>query len=165
VIRNHPGIKEPVQPRTYVGQWLLALILNRQAEQKRLSRVLNNGNKGWNSDESVVVGFAFQLAVRKIFSPSVDVREITKFVIDLRSRVRSAAPPDQLVAEALIRDALGDPDVDISDINSGEILMTHGAILLYAARKLELDEPDIKQLILDGERIAFEQGWNPPLAG
>lgn len=110
-----------MRPRTYVGQWLLAGMLDQRAERQRLSRMLNNGKSGWNADEPAVVGFAFELAVRQLFPESVDVREITAFVRDLRSRVYSTAPPDQLGAEALIRDALEEP-VDISDITAGKYL-------------------------------------------
>ncbi len=73
------------------------------------------------------------------------------------------APPDQLEAEALIRDALGEP-VDISGMTTEKIFTTQAAILGYAIQKLALGEPDVKELILESERIAFEQGWKPPLA-
>lgn len=119
-----------MQPRTYVGQWLLAGMLDHR---------------------------------RRLFTGSVDMREITEFVEELRSLVHSTTPPDQLEAEALIRDGLGE-DVDISGIGRMKIFTTHGAILGYAIRKLALSEPDIRKLILESERIAFEKGWNPPLA-
>lgn len=150
-------------PRTYVGQWLLAGMLDQRAERQRLSRMLNNGKSGWNADEPAVVGFAFELAVRRLFGKSVDMLEITEFVQDLRSRVHSTAPPDQREAEALIRDVLGEP-VDISGMTTAKIFTTHAAILGGVVLKLALREPDIRQLILESERIAFEQGWNPPLA-
>jgi hypothetical protein len=34
-----------------------------------------------------------------------------------------------------------------------------------ACLKLGLGEAAIDQMIVEGERIAFEQGWHPPLAG
>jgi hypothetical protein len=160
-------INSPAQagarPRTYVGQWLLAGMLDQRAERQRLGRMLNNGRSGWNPDEPAVVGFAFEMAVRRLFPESVDVPEITLFVEELRSRVQRTSPPDQLEAEVLIRDALGEP-VDIGGISAGKIFTTHAAILGFAIQKLALGESDIKQLILESERIAFKQGWNPPLA-
>ena len=82
-------INSPAQagarPRTYVGQWLLAGMLDQRTERQRLGRMLNNGRSGWNHDEPAVVGFAFEMAVRRLFPESVNVREITLFVEELRS--------------------------------------------------------------------------------
>ena len=139
-------------------------MLDQRAERQRLTPLLNNGKSGWNDDEPAVVEFAFKLAVRRLFPESVDVREITAFVRDLRSRVQRTAPPDQLEAEALIRDALGE-SVDISGMRPTKIFTTRSAILAYAVLKLALPESDVRQLILESEKIAFEQGWKPPLAG
>jgi hypothetical protein len=126
--------------------------------------MLNNGKStGWNDDEPAVVGLVFELTVRRLFPESVDVREITAFVRDLRSRVHTTAPPDQLESEALIRDALGE-SLDISGMRPLKIFTTRAAILAGAVLKIPLRESDVRQLILEGERIAFEQGWNPPLA-
>ncbi len=38
------------------------------------------------------------------------------------------------------------------------------AVAAAACRKLSLDEAAIDQMIVEGERIAFENGWHPPLA-
>jgi hypothetical protein len=37
-------------------------------------------------------------------------------------------------------------------------------ILGYASVKLALSDDDIRNLILESERLAFERGWKPPLA-
>lgn len=163
-MRIHSRAQVPVRPRTWAGQWLLAAILVQEAERQRLSRRLNKGKVGWNYDEPAVVEIACQLAVRRFFSESADVREITEFVRDLRSRLHDAPPPGQLETEALIRAALGDPDVMISDIDSGNTFNAYIAILGYICRKLVLSENDIRNLILESESMAFEQGWKPPLA-
>jgi hypothetical protein len=163
-MRNLSDAEGPMEPRTHVGRWLLATLLNQQAERQRLSRMLNNGERCWNYDEPGVMEVACQLAVRRLFSESIDVREITKFVMELRSRVHSTTPPDQLEAESLIRAALGDHDVVVSDINSMNIFTAYGAILGHATQRLALSEDDIRKLIRESERLAFEQGWKPPLA-
>jgi hypothetical protein len=96
--------------------------------------MLNSGKSGWNADEPAVAGYAFEIAIRTFFPKSVDIREITAFVQELRSRVHSQTPPDQLETEVLIRDGLGE-DVNISGIGSGKIFTIHVAVLGYVIRK------------------------------
>jgi hypothetical protein len=156
--------KIPVGPRTCIGQWMQAVMLDRQEERRRLAKMTNNGKPGWNRDEPAVVEIAFQLVVRRLFDEPVDVRQITALVRDMRSRIHSTAPPDQLEAEALIRASLGDQDVVVGDISSGKKLLVHITVLGYAVRNLALGEDDIRQLILESEQLAFERGWKPPLA-
>jgi hypothetical protein len=163
-MRVRPRGKVAAQPRTWVGRWLLAAMLLQQAERQRLSRKLNNGKPGWNYDEPGVVEIACQLVVRRLFPESVDVREITAFVMEMRSRIHSITPPDQLESEALIRSALGDTDVVLSDIDSGHMFGAYTMILGYASIKLTLSDDDIRNLILESERLALERGWKPPLA-
>ncbi len=154
----------PVTPRTYVGRWLLATMLFNSSERQRLSRLLNGGKSGWNYDEPAVVEVAFQTVVNRIFSSSADVREVTAFVQNLRSRMHGPEVPDQLESEALIRAALGDPDVVIRGIEFSNILSIHTLVLISAAQRLGMSESEITQLVVDSERIAFERGWKPPLA-
>jgi hypothetical protein len=72
---------------------------------------------------------------------------------------------DLLKTEAVIRFALGDTDVTIGDINPGQKYLTRGQIVAFVAAKLRPDKTAADQLIADAEKIAFERGWNPPLAG
>jgi len=156
--------KSPVEPRTCVGKWMLAGLLDRQEERRRFTKMLNNGKTGWNRDEPAVVEIAFHFAMRRLFAEPVDVRQITAFVRDMRSKVRTNEPPDELETEALIRQTLGEPDVVISDISPENRFRIRGATLVYAVKKLALDVDDIRQLILESEQLAFERGWKPPLA-
>jgi hypothetical protein len=54
--------------------------------------------------------------------------------------------------------------VVISDIGRENIFNAYVAILGYTVKKLALNEDDIRKLIIESERIAFEKGWKPPLA-
>jgi hypothetical protein len=152
------------KPRTYVGRFLRAALLDQREERSRLERRLNGGKSGWNDDEPAVFRAASELMVRRYFLRDVDVREITKFVSDIRAKIHSATPPDQLEAEAVIRAALGEKDIVTDDIRPAEEFNINGLIVGQITRKLRFSEADIDELIADSERIAFEQGWNPPLA-
>lgn len=153
------------QPRTHVGRWLMAGLLNQPAERERLALKLFNGVKGsWNFDEPAVVIIISERAVSRLFPQPVDVREVTEFVMKLRSMIHSTEPPNQLKAEALIRYALGDRDVDISGIKPGEMFSILGIVLGVVVHKLGITREEIRKMVLDGENTAFEQGWKPPLA-
>lgn len=154
----------PQEPRTVVGRWLLANLLHQQELQQKLSPMLNGGKAGWNNDEPAVVEVACQLTVGQYFRRDVDIREITAFAAEMRSKIYSVKPPGQLETEALIRLALGDPDVVIDNIVPLDIFTIQGTVTGQAVNKLGLTETDIRELVMKSERLAFERGWNPPLA-
>lgn len=165
VVRIRSGAGNLNQPRTHVGQWLMAALLNQQAERKRLALKLFNGDKGsWNYDEPAVVIIISEWAVRRLFPQPVDVREITSFVMKMRSMIHNTEPPDQLKTEALIRYALGDRNVDISGIKPDEMFGILGVVLGSVVHKLGITQEEIRKMIIDGENTAFDQGWKPPLA-
>ena len=65
--------------------------------------------------------------------------------------------------EALIRSALGETDVVTDDIKPLRKLVIRASVLALARILLDWDEAAIDQRIVEGERVAFERGWNPPL--
>lgn len=159
-----PRRASTTRPQTWVGQWLRAALLNQQELRDQLRRTLNGGKAGWNYDEPAVVEAVCAVAARKLFPAGLDAQAITAFVSDIRSRVHSTTPPGQLETEAVVRLVLGDPDVVISHIPNSELFHAQGMAAVGACLKLGLDEAAIDQMIVEGERIAFEQGWHPPLA-
>jgi hypothetical protein len=151
-------------PRTCAGHWLRALLLNQRELRDRLKLTLNGGEPGWNHDEHFVVGSVCEVAVRKLFPAGLDTQEVTAFVTDMRSRIHSATPPDQHVCEAIIRDAFRDQNVDFANVSAGEMFHAQIAIAGMAVRNLGLDEAAIDEMIVEGERLAFDDGRHPPLA-
>jgi hypothetical protein len=158
-----PSAEAPPEPRTVVGRWLLAGLLNQVAERERLRPMLNGGESGWNYDEPGTVEAVCEIAVRRYFHRDADVREITAFVSEFRAKIHSIKPPGQLEAEALVRMALGDPDVVVDNISFTDTFHTQAGVALHVVQKLDLDPPEVRQLVIDGERLAFKRGWNPPL--
>ena len=147
-----------------VGQWLLAGLLNQVEEREKLGRMLNGGKSGWNYDEPAVVEIACQLAARHYFGNGINVYVISAFVTELRGRIHSTTPPDQEKTEALLRHALGDRDVAVSHIAHLDMFYSQGAIFGQIVHKLGLKPTEIKELIIQAELQAFEQGWNPPVS-
>lgn len=151
-------------PSTVVGGWLRATLLDQRELARRLNTALNNGKPGWNDDEPAVAEAMCELAVREYFGGDYDVRAITSFVSGMRSRIHSVAPPGQLETEAVIRSALGEADVVTDDIKPLQKYVIRNSVLIQARLLLGWDEATVDQRIAEGERVAFERGWNPPLA-
>jgi hypothetical protein len=155
--------KPAAKPRTVVGQWMLAGLLDHREEGTRRGKLLNGGVNGWNYDEPAVVEIICEIEARRYFSGHTDIRAITAFVAELRAEIHSVTPPGHLEMEALVRLALGDPDVDIHGIKHLDIFVTQGVVAGKLSRKLGLSEAEIVQLIVQAEQLAFERGWHPPL--
>ena len=152
-------------PRTYVGQWLRAVLLRQTQLRDRLRPKLNGGRQtGWNDDEPAVVQAACELAVGRFFGTSYDVRAITAFVAELREATGNDRAHDQLKTEAVIRLALGEQNVDTEGITAGQKFLIRLAVLTLAFGKLRLSEAEVEQLITEAEKIAVERGFSPPLA-
>jgi hypothetical protein len=147
-----------------VGQWLRAALLNQRQLGDQLRHTLNGGKAGWNYDEPGVVEAVCAVAARKLFPAGVDAQAIAAFASDVRSRVHNTTPPGQLETEAVVRFVLGDPDVVMSHVPNSELFHAQVVVAAGACLKLGLDEAAIDQMIVEGERIALEQGWHPPLA-
>ena len=142
---------------------MLAALLGQREERDRRSRLLNGGVNGWNNDEPAVVEIICEIEARRYFRSHADVRAITAFVAELRAKIHSVAPPGRLETEALVRLALGDPDVVISGIKRLDVFAIQVAIAGQLSRSLDLSESEIVQLIVQAEQLAVERGWHPPL--
>lgn len=152
-------------PQTCVGQWLRAVLLGQHELRDRLKLRLNGGEPvGWNHDEPFVVRSVCKIAVRKLFPAGLDAEAATALVIDMRSRIHSSTPPAQHVCEAVIHEALRDPDVEHANVSDGELFHAEVAVVAIAVRTLGLDEAAIDEMIAEGERAAFAADWHPPVA-
>jgi hypothetical protein len=153
-------------PRTCVGQWLRAVLLRQLELRDRLRPKLNGGKKGWNDDEPAVVEAACESAVARFFGANYDARDVTAFAALLGEAAGDDPNPmfDQLKTEAVIRLALGEPDVDTQGITPGQKFGVRVNVLAGVVGKLGLGEADVDQLITDAEKVAVRRGWNPPLA-
>jgi hypothetical protein len=74
-----------------------------------------------------------------VFPAGPDAEAITAFDSSIRSRIHRTTPPGQHETEALIRAALGDPDVVIRNIPSLEVFQPQAAVAAAACVKLGLD--------------------------
>ncbi len=164
-----PTRKQAPQPKTVAGQWLLAGILVKRDLRDQLAKSLNGGERGWNDDEPAVVESTCQITSRKLFPGGADGEEVAAFVTKMRSLILArnpdANPAGQDEAEAAIHVGLGHPGIDLSRFRKSAMLHARGAVIAGACSKLGMSDEVIAQMIVDGEQLAFERGWHPPLAG
>jgi hypothetical protein len=157
------------QPKTLVGQWLLACMLDRRDLRDQLGKSLNGGQGGWNNDEPAVIEAVSQIASRKLFPDGDDVAEVSAFVTRMRELVRAHTPdaklPGHEETEAVIRAALGDRNIVLSRFRNQDPFEARIAVISGARSKLALADETITQMIADGEDFASDRGWHPPVGG
>lgn len=152
------------RPRTNVGLWLQAVFLRQHARRDELRDTLNRGVDGWNYDEPAVVQAVFETVMRRLFGRDRDDQAIAEFAGKVRAVMDGEPEVDQGTAEALIQTALGDPGAD-AGINPGQRYVLQALLAGCGVFIMGItDEATVNEIIAEGERVAFEQGWKPPLA-
>ncbi len=162
---RHPGSSAP--PRTFVGRWLRAAMLDRPDERDRLVATLNWGSAtGWNDDEPAVVQATAELVLRRFFGPgeaeSDKVSWLASAACVSMAEIRRLL--DERHAEAVIRSALGEPAPGFDALTPSDRVVLQGAVASLASINMDVDEASVDELLREAERVAFERGWHPPLA-
>jgi hypothetical protein len=165
-IRRRPPRPAAAHPRTVAGLWLRALLMHDDELRDRLVRKLGGGKPGWNRDEAAVVQAVCDLAVRRYFGPGYDVRAVTEMVSFMRQAelANQHTPYGQLEMEAVIRHALGEPEVDVKGITTDVAFKVQCGVTAVIAWKSDFTESRIDELITEAEELAIGRGFSPPLA-
>ena len=108
---------------------------------------------------SLIYG-AFVAAVRRKFSSSYSLVEVVRYVADLRIRIGAdGGGINGRVAENLIRDVVGDPDLrkdpDFQDPYS--VVPAELAILADLVFEASYDDAGLREFVRDSTRLA--RGW------
>jgi hypothetical protein len=155
-------LRMPGPQRTIVGQWQRALLLR---QSKLRDRIVDGVSPSvWDRDALGVVQATFEIAVLRYFRPPPDEHELSGWVAELRDAFGQQPTPDDSDMAALIRVTLGESNVAIDHIDTGTRLNIHCFVLWMITKKLDMSEPAIDDLILEGERTAFQRDWKPALA-
>lgn len=112
-------------------------------------------------DANSVTRAAFEVAVRRMWKPGVDVRKIVSFVDDLRATFSEEIPA--LETQILIREALGE-DVSTSDIDLWREIVAKTSALAGIKDVMAWDERTVNAVLVEAEAIAAQRGYNPTLA-
>lgn len=153
-------------PRTFVGRWLRAAMLDQREERDRLVRTLNGGSAtGWNDDEPAVVEAAAELVLRRYFGsrapdPDKEASLSAAVTVGLSEILR---PLGEQHADAVIKSALGARSPAFDALKPGDRHVLRAAVVSIASATMELDEATVDELVREAERNAFERGFHPPL--
>lgn len=156
----------PALPWTFAGRWLRAAMLDHREERDRLVRTLNGGSAtGWNDDEPAVVNATMDLLFRRYFSPDRMIHDKVERLIEVvnQALVSVDRGDDSPKAEALISAALDAHDHGADQLPARDRYQLSALVVLTASGILELDEADVNGVLREAERLAFEQGFHPPL--
>ena len=165
-----PTRKQAAQPKTVAGQWLLAGILVKRDLRDQLAKSLNGGESAAGTTTSPRWSRQPARSLPASSSPEAPTaRKLAAFVTKMRSLILArnpdANPAGQDEAEAAIHVGLGHPGIDLSRFRKSAMLHARGAVIAGVCSKLGMSDEVIAQMIVDGEQLAFERGWHPPLAG
>ncbi|TMQ98966.1 hypothetical protein ETD83_18790 [Actinomadura soli] len=137
-----------------------------------LRSFLREGPEAWvplqselQKDDETAAGYmslvygAFNVAVRRRFSPTYTVGDIVRFVADLRMAAGEDADRiNTLVAEDMIRRALDAPrPKDDGGDDVGDVVRAEMYILLYLIAEADLDRAGLEQFI--DEATAYTEKW------
>jgi hypothetical protein len=141
-------------------------MLDHREERDRLVRTLNGGSAtGWNDDEPAVVIATMDLLFRRYFSPDRMSNDKVERLIEVvnQALVSVDRRDDSAKAEALISAALDAHDHGADQIPPADRYQLSGLVVCTASSILGLEEADVNGVLREAERLAFEQGFRPPL--
>jgi hypothetical protein len=153
-------------PRTYIGRWMRASMLDHRELRDDLTATLNGGRRGWNDDEPAVVEAAFELMLRRYYGPEGPDGVSVEWLASLAQEAFAAdkSPIDARQAETIIRAALGDSGADLGMIRPMDGYRVRGAVAAFLSVSMKLGESVVDETLREAERLAFERGFHPPLA-
>jgi hypothetical protein len=147
-------------PATVIGEWLQAIVLGQRDRRDQLARRLSHPSL----DDVAVAEAACQRAARRYFGPDNDVRAVTRFAEQLREISGEDLGGGQMETEAVIRSALGEPNLDLSGISDASRFKIHTAAVAFVTGSLRLDESAVGTLLALAETDVFRRGRRPSLA-
>jgi hypothetical protein len=161
------GAARRARPQTNIGMFLRSYIFEDDQTRQDLNTKLNGGQRGWNADEPAVVEAVCSLAVRRLFWMGYDAELASRYVEEMFDAMTASPPPaNRGQTQAIIQAAFGEPGAVISGLPAQKLMSMRILVFVSVCATLRLrsDERVVNRLIADAEQIAFEQGWNPPLA-
>jgi hypothetical protein len=114
-------------------------------------------------DELSVVDEAAKQALRGHFGDKYDVRSVAAFALRLRDSWRLPVGSDVMELEAVMRTALGEPDIDMGGITASARLEAYFFSVMQIARERESGGTAVRQRIHSRGRIhrADSRGFRP----
>ena len=104
----------------------------------------------------LAIAAMFTIAVERRFGEDASPSEITDFVSEVRAAYPNAYKVDPILAEGLIRSALGD-DSSLSGIDLTDAPATEMFVATAVVDGLNLDKERLDQLVAEAREFALEE--------
>lgn len=159
-VESSPGM----EPRTVVGRWLLATgTLQDATRLRQLGKQINGGEPGFNVDEPAVVSCACHLALLEL-QEQRGLSALTELVDGALRHVRAERRPTRESLFATGAATLRQPVAEV--LGHGPVLVFELQSLLFtvACLSLALRPLEVARLVVQGEELAIELNFRPPLA-
>jgi hypothetical protein len=112
-MRSRPA-GSPVRPRTLVGKWLTAALLDQDELRDQLVAQMPRGPV--TDDNQALITTICELAVRAYFGTGYDIDAVTEFAAEMHRRQSDDFRPGPAEMAAVVRAALGETDAGLSGI-------------------------------------------------
>jgi len=152
----------PVRPRTLVGKWLTAALLEQHELRDQLVAQFPRGPL--TDDNQALITTICELAVRAYFGTGYDAHAVPEFAAGVHDRQDGNFSAGPAEVAAVVRAALGETDAGLSEIPPAKAITARILAVTHAFQLLEWDEPAVNYHVAEAEAIVFRQGWQPQLA-
>lgn len=161
--KSRSARKPPTAPVTVIGQFMQASLVGDTEPERYL---LNHLDGPAGGPESAFWLATAELVARRHFGPDYDVRAVTSLAAEGKryAAMSELQSFDLLEMEAVYRSALGEANIDLSDIKLVVLDKIRNFMVAFIILKEGWPESEIRDLMVEAERITFERGWHPPLA-
>jgi hypothetical protein len=103
------------------------------------------------------------LALKRYFGRDYELEAVTTFAATVRNSIELPYSADLMDLAAVMRVALDEQDVDLSDIPAEVQGQTHAYSLLTVSRLCGWSESEVNRLVGKAEATVFKRGWKPHL--
>jgi hypothetical protein len=152
-------------PRTYVGRWLRAAMLDQRELRDSLTVTLNSGRPGWNDDEPAVAEAACELMLREFFGPAgPDTAAVQRLSVEVSHAYGAdKLPISQQDAEAVICASASRANAVAGTVHRGHAVRISSTVAAVLAVRLGMGDAAVDALLREAERVAYDSGFHPAL--
>jgi hypothetical protein len=116
------------------------------------------------ADDAAVVEQAGTLALKRYFGRDYELEAVTTFAAAVRDRWELPSGAGLMDLAAVMRVALGERDVDLSEIPAAVRAETHIFSVMAVSELCGWSETEVNHLVAKAETMTFKRGWTPHVA-
>ena len=160
------GLPTSSLPRTFVGRWLRAAMLDDRERRDQMVGTFNGGEPGWNDDEPAVVVGCCELMLRRVWPDGLGQADIEWLSASLQAATADEKSPVRAAdVEAVVRAAMRGQDERATTVSPESTTRICGIVAAVLSVINHLTDDEVTDLVTEAERVALDRGWNPPMVG